>query len=950
MSQNYSYDDFQLSAIKTLNGGNSTDGWVNNYDGSDDASTSTPISAENLNAMLQMLVDTRNVIGKTTDFEDVINDISINPPDPESTKDSQSLATYLKEAFSAIVGEEGASDKVTLAGLSSEVATLEASRPNLTKGDGAGSTVQESFDLSEDENGDPVTVPGAKASGKGSVAFGGKRFDSTDSKDIQTEVKGNQSFAAGIGILVNGDWSTAFGKENITNQNVSFAAGGNNTVGLAKDEYDVNNETPYEDSFSFAFAAGLSNESKGYASFVGGGQYNKALGNFSHAEGYGTKTVASAQHAQGKFNKESGDYIHIVGNGTSDTARSNAHTIDWGGNAQFARNVYAQYNWDTNIGKKLATEDYVDTKSTWNNIESRPALSNQQGSGSIIQESFEAVASNGEPLLDDKENPCVDNNKPLTTGNPIVTGAGSIAFGGRRYDQLYDTEENNPTTTITGHQSFSAGAANKIAAKFGATFGVENIIEEKGVASFIAGGWDNVAAGQGAHVEGSTNKATAFCSHVEGYKNVAGVEGDTNAGKGAHVEGIENVAAGYGSHAEGEKTNTSGRAAHVEGASNTSEHDYTHIEGYNNNSTATYQHIEGKWSVSDPEYIHITGNGTSVNWRNNAFALSKEGTGYFGGPLYINCDWRTGYESNGERVATGRYVDSEVEKLNETISKLEGKLTTHITDSEVSYSKVVPEAVRNKAILNKVGGSGSAANPTKVTAIKFLGENHASLPNSNGEVNRTSWSKVSYGLSIKMTSDDSGIEIEPGTASGDSYTQILYQNAVTFTPGTYYISGCPLGASESSYCYFVSLKEGLSPTQTFKITTDDYILECNEEFTMLFGIYVKQNFTIEHSVIFKPEIRKLEDTYEIPFAILSLNGYGTGNGDYYSYIDFDKKKFIRADLDASTATYTEQDISNYLKDYPEFKIINVKPDNRIIAENQNKNPVPWTITYAKTFE
>lgn len=35
----------------------------------------------------------------------------------------------------------------------------------------------------------------------------------------------------------------------------------------------------------------------------------------------------------------SNTYAHIVGNGTSDTARSNAHTLDWSGNAWYAGSV-----------------------------------------------------------------------------------------------------------------------------------------------------------------------------------------------------------------------------------------------------------------------------------------------------------------------------------------------------------------------------------------------------------------------------------------------------------------------------------------------------------------------------------------------------------------------------------------------------------------------------------
>ena len=44
---------------------------------------------------------------------------------------------------------------------------------------------------------------------------------------------------------------------------------------------------------------------------------------------------------QGKYNINDVDdkYAHIVGNGTSNE-RSNAHTIDWNGNAWFAGDAY----------------------------------------------------------------------------------------------------------------------------------------------------------------------------------------------------------------------------------------------------------------------------------------------------------------------------------------------------------------------------------------------------------------------------------------------------------------------------------------------------------------------------------------------------------------------------------------------------------------------------------
>ena len=64
-----------------------------------------------------------------------------------------------------------------------------------------------------------------------------------------------------------------------------------------------------------------------------------ASGFSSHAEGRGTVAQRKSQHVQGEYNIldttgstiTEGKYVHIVGNGDSDTARSNAHTLDWNG-------------------------------------------------------------------------------------------------------------------------------------------------------------------------------------------------------------------------------------------------------------------------------------------------------------------------------------------------------------------------------------------------------------------------------------------------------------------------------------------------------------------------------------------------------------------------------------------------------------------------------------------
>lgn len=84
-----------------------------------------------------------------------------------------------------------------------------------------------------------------------------------------------------------------------------------------------------------------------------------ACGNYSHSEGLGTIAAVRSQHTQGEYNIVDpnynvnnnglrGKYAHIIGNGTEDTSRSNAHTIDWSGNAWFAGDVYVGSTSGTN--------------------------------------------------------------------------------------------------------------------------------------------------------------------------------------------------------------------------------------------------------------------------------------------------------------------------------------------------------------------------------------------------------------------------------------------------------------------------------------------------------------------------------------------------------------------------------------------------------------------------
>ena len=72
------------------------------------------------------------------------------------------------------------------------------------------------------------------------------------------------------------------------------------------------------------------------------GNLTTASGNSSHSEGYNTIASGDYSHVEGTSNIEdtANKYVNIVGNGTSGNARSNAHTLDWSGNAWYAGDVY----------------------------------------------------------------------------------------------------------------------------------------------------------------------------------------------------------------------------------------------------------------------------------------------------------------------------------------------------------------------------------------------------------------------------------------------------------------------------------------------------------------------------------------------------------------------------------------------------------------------------------
>ena len=145
---------------------------------------------------------------------------------------------------------------------------------------------------------------------------------SIGSYDTTINPLGQYAQAFGSGTIASGEYSHAEGAGPKASGAASHAEG-YRTVASGQTSHAEGNETEASSPNSHAE-----------------GDNTTASGNSSHAEGISTKAQGDSQHVQGKNNIADTTSAHIVGNGSSYSNKSNAHTLDWSGNAWFAGDIY----------------------------------------------------------------------------------------------------------------------------------------------------------------------------------------------------------------------------------------------------------------------------------------------------------------------------------------------------------------------------------------------------------------------------------------------------------------------------------------------------------------------------------------------------------------------------------------------------------------------------------
>lgn len=212
-----------------------------------------------------------------------------------------------------------------------------------------------------------------EASGDCSHAEGDSTQATSDDAHAEgngTTASGNCSHAEGAGTTASGDYgSHAEGSNTIASGVASHAEGSSTTASNYYSHAEGDSTTASgENSHSegkYTTASGESSHAEGDSTTASAycshaeGNCTTASGENSHAEGASTIASSQNQHVQGKYNIEdlNGTYAHIVGNG-EDGKNSNAHTLDWEGNAWFAGKL-SQEGTPTE-DKDLVTKKYVD--------------------------------------------------------------------------------------------------------------------------------------------------------------------------------------------------------------------------------------------------------------------------------------------------------------------------------------------------------------------------------------------------------------------------------------------------------------------------------------------------------------------------------------------------------------------------------------------------------------
>lgn len=439
---------------------------------------------------------------------------------------------------------------------------------------------------------------GSRATGENSFAFGGGAYAAgEDSFAIGggTEAYGNWSIAGGAGSKSYGNGSVAIGNGVQAYGDSAFVVGQENFI----DQRQADEWTP-DTHYDVGDVVKVATNNSFYSCV------------FAHTSPEEFSTQDDQHTLWEHIDGSNRGYLFAVGNGTDNSHRSNALSVDKNGVGHFMGDVYANCLGDGTGGNKLAK---------------------------VYNAEFE-------------------NSISMGTSPGRVIGYNSVAIGDY-------SEAMSPHTLALGYFAKARGSS-AVAIGNGARSGSQ--VGDQTM-NTIAIGTDAYALRNNSVAIGQETKANGYQSLAAGYKSATKASNTVSIGYGtvagandSTVLGAYNVSDGFESFSEWEPNHE----YHVGDYVKRTAPDGT-VSGYEcktDNNLAefmTSQQINGEWvtywlPLTRNNYVLIVGNGNSeyywgdyIDHRSNALAIGWDGSGHFGGNLYVNCNSDS---TGGELVLT----------------------------------------------------------------------------------------------------------------------------------------------------------------------------------------------------------------------------------------------------------------------------------------------------------
>ena len=491
-----------------------------------------------------------------------------------------------------------------------------------------------------------------------------------------------------------------------------------------------------------SLSIGVANNAHGLASFAGG-QATNATGEQSFTHGYFTTASGKNQFVIGSNNINDIDadgnalntYSFIVGNGADSSSRSssNAHTLDWEGNAWFSGDVYVGSTSGTNKDEgsvKLVTEtelsNYYLKSETYSQEEVNNLISTIPKFEISVVDTLptENISDSTVYLLttgDESQNLYTEyiyvNDVWEKLGTQTLDLSGYATKEDIKNKQFYVTvtgdEENGYTMDKTFDELVAAYNDGKIL-HCNVTYNdiplvlilvVDALIPD---AMIFSAAVENVSISCTLIADGTITMSSNIILTAGDIIADEAMQNELRLKLGAKLDKTNPV--GYGSFAMNKAEDTTvGDCAFIEGYDNEGSGTYSHVEGWNNIAIGTAQHVQGKWNKPDSMYAHIVGNGNSADDRANIHTVDWNGEAWFKGNVYIGDprkqlatmdEINKTYESLDTLIAKTVVHGEVLDSLSEDINRLSDKADK---DHTHSLSELEIDAVTSVVLLSPNG-------------------------------------------------------------------------------------------------------------------------------------------------------------------------------------------------------------------------------------------------------